>query len=1237
MVRSVWVDNRLRVRLAFYTTGVAAVAALALLLLGRGVAVPPVPVLALFAALAVVGEWMAIPLVQGGYQTFGGAVTLPAVVLLGPIPAALVAAFGMGVGNGLLRRRPLQVTIFNMAQRVLSVLLAGWAWSSLAEGRPVFDHPSFPPLAGEILPPVLGIVLVYSLVTALQVSTYVSAARQRPFWSVLPANAVWQVPVAMVAGASGLAIALLFAKGLPETESKFLIPLLIGSLVALLSMLYWQLVRESADLHAALTDLLRTLDLHELLNRLADKVERLAVPDTVGIFLRGPNDRYQIGLARGIAPEALKPFSTDLGEGVTKWVLAHRRPLRITDYTRDPRRRPETEAILGAGRVRAALIVPLLAGDELLGILALTKHIAGYFTAHQERIITTLAAQAALAVKHAQIYEASRRALARVEALQQLARTATAGADLSAIQQTIVDLAVTTLGAHRGVLALYDEHDRVLIGSAFHNYLPDDSASWRTPVPGNDWRFWGSLEAFRTMQPVAIADKRELPGAPPSLPPSPFPAVLAVPMSVKGRAIGTIAIGRSDRHEWTAQEIDLLQALANEGAVAIENARLSGATHQQLQQMKALETISERINSQHDLHAIFELIAESAREVLRADRCGIYLVGDGTGPLQMFARGLPDEQIDSVMTALQAGTGPVGLAMRSREPVIVSDVLSDPRAEPIREGAKRVGYRTLAAFPLRYRDGVIGVLGLYHDTIHPYGPTEVALGAAFANQAAIAVQNTRLLQEAESKAHQVTLLNRIVTRVTTLLRPEDLFETLVGELHTTLKYPFVTILLVENDRLKVMAYRGYKNLPKTFGLTEGVVGRTARTGLATLVQDVSRDPDYVAADPAVTQDACVPIIQNGRVIGVINIEVVEPTLTRANLDLLTTLAGEVTAAIRNAALFAEVQQARDELQALYESAQTLSASLELSTILEALISVTCRRFGYDYGAILLVDSNAGDLVAHAAYGDAGAIGRRVAVGQGAEGRAAQGARPVLIPDITWDPLETSALVQTGSKLAIPLLREDRVIGVFSVGVSRPGVLGERDQRVLTTLAGYAVVTIENAQLYEQTRYLATTDGLTGLMNHRTFRETLEQELERARRYGLPLSLIMIEIDRFKRYNDTYGHLRGDDVLRLVARILEREHRQQVDVVSRYGGDEFMILLPHSMKPAAAELAERIRRTVEATPFIVGDKVTSVTLSLGVASYPEDGETTDALMEAADRRMYAAKQAGGNAVQVTTSS
>jgi diguanylate cyclase (GGDEF)-like protein len=173
-----------------------------------------------------------------------------------------------------------------------------------------------------------------------------------------------------------------------------------------------------------------------------------------------------------------------------------------------------------------------------------------------------------------------------------------------------------------------------------------------------------------------------------------------------------------------------------------------------------------------------------------------------------------------------------------------------------------------------------------------------------------------------------------------------------------------------------------------------------------------------------------------------------------------------------------------------------------------------------------------------------------------------------------------------------------------------------------------------AKISANLQTLSASDPLTGLPNRRTFEERLQIELDRAARYGLPLALVMIDLDHFKRVNDRHGHRAGDEVLRATSQVLERGKRSG-DLVARYGGEEMVALLPHSDAPAATAWAERVRARLAALNIPSRDGALRVTASFGVAVYPASGTDRDGLVEASDQALYLAKRAGRNRVAVAT--
>ena len=225
----------------------------------------------------------------------------------------------------------------------------------------------------------------------------------------------------------------------------------------------------------------------------------------------------------------------------------------------------------------------------------------------------------------------------------------------------------------------------------------------------------------------------------------------------------------------------------------------------------------------------------------------------------------------------------------------------------------------------------------------------------------------------------------------------------------------------------------------------------------------------------------------------------------------------------------------------------------------------------------------------------------------------------------------------GSLLCLPLVPEEgRVIGLTIFYRRAPQAFSEQEITKLESIVQYAAINIDKTILFHTTKELAYTDGLTGVFNRRYFDQRYFREIVRARRYERSLSVLMIDIDRFKLYNDTFGHLMGDEVLRKVANVLELNLRR-ADVLCRYGGEEFVVILPEINAEQACLVAEKLRNAVINVDFAGEEKMPShqVTISIGVSSFPQCGDSEQAVLQRADDALYRAKKTGRNKVVVLT--
>ncbi len=436
-----------------------------------------------------------------------------------------------------------------------------------------------------------------------------------------------------------------------------------------------------------------------------------------------------------------------------------------------------------------------------------------------------------------------------------------------------------------------------------------------------------------------------------------------------------------------------------------------------------------------------------------------------------------------------------------------------------------------------------------------------------------------------------------------------------------------------------------ESLPAGEGAIGGAVRRRAPVRLhgevkaATHYLDGTR-PGALLAVPLVDR-------RGGHVRGVVVADRLEARpFDEGDERLLVTIAAEILRAVAAERLLDDMKQTRDETERFFQAIERLNRATKLDDVAAVTLEVAAAiAGGVDFGALTLCErvdgenrhrvvrasrgqgktpaldglvfgDEEGSLVTAAVRLDASLPGKEIDVGRAVIFDAATRLRG--LTSLRVVPLR-----------AQPLAREDPpVLGTLVLGSSRPGAFTRDLTRQLEVVAMQAAESIQRARLFEATERLATTDGLTGLVNHRTFQGRLEEHLQAAQRHGRTLSIILCDIDHFKSVNDTYGHPVGDQVLRGVARILAAQARV-TDLAARYGGEEFAVVMPETDTTGAMVIAERIRERVAALVTETGQGPLQVTLSLGVATFPADAARKPELVERADACLYHAKRGGRN--------
>jgi len=390
---------------------------------------------------------------------------------------------------------------------------------------------------------------------------------------------------------------------------------------------------------------------------------------------------------------------------------------------------------------------------------------------------------------------------------------------------------------------------------------------------------------------------------------------------------------------------------------------------------------------------------------------------------------------------------------------------------------------------------------------------------------------------------------------------------------------------------------------------------------------LDEDPEgCLSAGPAIAA----PLRYEGEEVGALAIQDSE-----AADELVVEMARHIAFALLDLRERRKSAQQADQLQNILQSTLVINSTLDLDNLLELLMDMAVEMSGADAGSLLLKEETKEKLYFKVARGDSEKEIKAFSLepGEGIAGWVAEFGAPVVVEDAHEDSrfsnkVDEALGQRTRAMICVPLKTKNEVIGALEVVRNRQTAPFDQSCVVLlSSLASQAAIAIKNAMLYR----MAITDALTGLYSYRYFQDSLKRESKLAEKNKSNLSLVFLDVDRFKSFNDRHGHQVGDKVLREIAGVLQACMRD-TDIISRYGGEEMVIILRDTPKETAVKIAERVRSAIEdlRVPGSDGDPL-QVTVSLGVSTYPTDTLIRERLFYLVDSALYAAKEGGRNRV------
>jgi GAF domain-containing protein len=840
------------------------------------------------------------------------------------------------------------------------------------------------------------------------------------------------------------------------------------------------------------------LELSTLLQRLLDQITPISHSAPTLIFVYDPRlGRYTLRKASNYVEPDDQPITFSQDSEWTRWLSEQDQPAYLLDAEAGALFRElagDEQAVIE--KLGLSLFLPLrgqtnrnVSGDRLGGWVALGPRLSGEpYSPDDLSFLAALVDQAAIAIENAQLLGDLEQRVSQMDALRQISAAVDLRQDLKDLLDLIYVQTSQVLEIDNFYVALYDQDRR-----EFRMACYVEEREHRAP-PAPTWALGTGLTSQIVRQRRAIVTddylaECERRGVPPGG--KPAKAWLGVPLTSNGRVLGVLNISTfQDGYRYTPEQVQLVTAIADQAAMAIDRMRLYQEMEFRAAELATLNEVSRTINSTLDLPSVLDLIMNKVVELLHVEAGSLLLLDPEAGDLVFHVVLGTSSSQDLVGRHHSAQKGIVGHVVQTGQALVVNDVQSDPRWN--QEVDRDIQFIThgILCVPMSSRNQVIGVIEVInHRDGSPFLEEEASLLTSFAAQAAVAIENARLYtQTDQALAHRVeelSTMQRIDRELNAALDLDRIMDMTVEWALRGTGAPVGLIAMLDERRqgLLLLASRGYppgyeRYRTEPWPLDQGIVGRVIRTGEVVLVDDVTQDPDYHAAQPATRSQLSVPIRREEHVIGVVNIE--SPEAGAFNADdsaFVQRLADHAAIAIENARLYRESQRRAEDMALLYDISLTVSSHLALSQVLEAVYERIRDVWNPPVFFIALYNQEE-DALDFPIYVDRNGrlepFRQYLADKSGFSAWIVRHRQPILIRD--WEKeVETSPVKGvpvgdlTRSWLGVPLLAGDQMVGVMSMQDYAPQAYNQEHQRFLSTIASEVAIAIENARLYQETQ------------------------------------------------------------------------------------------------------------------------------------------------------------------------